>query len=147
MPSCYLGAALFSSFFFSSRFVFPCTRRQRVTVQPFLGAPPAWQTDDDSSSSSSRSIISDSGSANHHGHRHHNGAPPVVELEYDTLVYACGVQASGFGVKGVLEHCYFLKEVHGVVIRCLYNFVANARWDLLSLPPLLAIHCDFQKSA
>ena len=42
---------------------------------------------------------------------------PLVTLEYDTLVYACGVQAAGAGggagrgagVPGVAEHCYFLK--------------------------------------
>jgi NADH dehydrogenase FAD-containing subunit len=73
-----------------------------VTVQPFLGAPPAWQTDDGNNSF----ISSDSSGSSHR----HNGVAPV-ELEYDTLVYACGVQASGFGVKGVQEHCYFLKEV------------------------------------
>lgn len=33
------------------------------------------------------------------------------ELEYDTLVYAAGAGVNTFGIKGVKEHCYFLKQV------------------------------------
>jgi len=32
-------------------------------------------------------------------------------LPYDTLVFACGVQSSTFGVPGVAEHCKFVKEI------------------------------------
>lgn len=35
----------------------------------------------------------------------------TVELEYDMLVYAAGARVGTFGVKGVEENCYFLKEV------------------------------------
>ena len=34
-----------------------------------------------------------------------------LSLEYDTLVYACGVTAARSKVPGVSEYCYFLKEV------------------------------------
>jgi NADH dehydrogenase FAD-containing subunit len=33
------------------------------------------------------------------------------ELEYDTLVYAAGAGVNTFGIKGVKEHCFFLKQV------------------------------------
>lgn len=38
-------------------------------------------------------------------------SPSVLRLEYDTLVYSCGVQSSTFGVPGADEHCFFLKEI------------------------------------
>ncbi|CAM9502307.1 unnamed protein product [Phaeothamnion confervicola] len=39
------------------------------------------------------------------------GETVTVELDYDTLVYAGGAKVGTFGIKGVEEHCYILKEV------------------------------------
>ena len=33
------------------------------------------------------------------------------DLSYDTLVYAAGAGVNTFGIAGVKEHCYFLKQV------------------------------------
>ena len=33
------------------------------------------------------------------------------ELAYDTLVYAVGAGVNTFGIKGVQENCFFLKQV------------------------------------
>jgi len=32
-------------------------------------------------------------------------------VPYDTLIFSPGVKSSSFGIKGVYEHCYFLKEI------------------------------------
>jgi NADH dehydrogenase FAD-containing subunit len=32
-------------------------------------------------------------------------------MPYDYLLYAVGAESATFGVPGVREHCYFLKEV------------------------------------
>eukprot|EP00752_Nemacystus_decipiens_P005671 g5132.t1 len=39
-------------------------------------------------------------------------ARPLMELSYDKLVYAVGTQTGTFGVPGVREHCYMLKEAN-----------------------------------
>lgn len=38
----------------------------------------------------------------------------VFEIPYDYLVYAVGSKVGDFGIPGVREHCYFLKEVDDV---------------------------------
>ncbi|GMH07369.1 hypothetical protein Nepgr_009209 [Nepenthes gracilis] len=38
--------------------------------------------------------------------------PWKFRVSYDKLVIACGAQASTFGIRGVLEHAIFLREVH-----------------------------------
>ncbi|CAM9618636.1 unnamed protein product, partial [Hapterophycus canaliculatus] len=39
-------------------------------------------------------------------------AKPLMELSYDKLVYAVGTKTGTFGVPGVREHCYMLKEAN-----------------------------------
>jgi NADH dehydrogenase FAD-containing subunit len=36
---------------------------------------------------------------------------PIFEVPYDRLVIACGARSNTFGIKGVAEHAYFLKEI------------------------------------
>ena len=40
-----------------------------------------------------------------------SSSPTPFNVTYDTLVFACGVQVSGFGVPGVDQHTHFLKEI------------------------------------
>lgn len=48
-----------------------------------------------------------------------SGQPSEFELEYDTLVMAIGEQPATFGVRGVQEHCFFMKVPHvSLVHRC-----------------------------
>ena len=39
------------------------------------------------------------------------GTPETFELAYDHLILACGATPSTFGIPGVREHAFFLKEV------------------------------------
>jgi NADH:ubiquinone reductase (non-electrogenic) len=34
-----------------------------------------------------------------------------LQVQYDTLVVAVGEQPASFGVPGVREHCFFMKEI------------------------------------
>lgn len=38
--------------------------------------------------------------------------PWDFKISYDKLVIASGAEASTFGIKGVIEHAIFLREVH-----------------------------------
>eukprot|EP00882_Tetradesmus_deserticola_P001020 GHRQ01001105.1.p1 GENE.GHRQ01001105.1~~GHRQ01001105.1.p1 ORF type:complete len:649 (+),score=345.14 GHRQ01001105.1:241-2187(+) len=44
-----------------------------------------------------------------------DGRRPQFEIEYDMVVVAVGEQPATFGVPGVAEHCYFMKEVGDTV--------------------------------
>ncbi|KAK9915294.1 hypothetical protein WJX75_007230 [Coccomyxa subellipsoidea] len=44
-----------------------------------------------------------------------NGRKPQFEVAYDAVVIAIGEQTATFGVPGVTEHCYFLKEISDAV--------------------------------
>ncbi|KIZ07869.1 NADH dehydrogenase [Monoraphidium neglectum] len=44
-----------------------------------------------------------------------DGRRPEFEVEYDTLVVAVGEQPSTFGVPGVAEHAFFMKEITDAV--------------------------------
>ena len=56
------------------------------------------------------------------------------DVQYDTLVAAVGAQTNTFGIKGVAEHCEFLKEIeHARVIRKkLLNCFERANFPNLS---------------
>lgn len=58
-----------------------------------------------------------------------------LELDYDRLVVAVGAQISTFGVPGVSEHCYFLKEIEDA--RRIRKAIVSA-FDKASLPNLSA---------
>ena len=47
--------------------------------------------------------------------KNENGESDSFLVPYDYLVYAVGAQSGTFGVKGVKEHCYFLKEIPDAV--------------------------------
>ncbi len=47
-----------------------------------------------------------------------DGRHPVFEVPYDILVVAVGEQPATFGVKGVKEYCFFMKEVRVCVCVC-----------------------------
>lgn len=38
--------------------------------------------------------------------------PWKFKVAYDKLVFACGAEASTFGIRGVTDHAIFLREVH-----------------------------------
>jgi len=38
--------------------------------------------------------------------------PWKFKVAYDKLVFACGAEASTFGIHGVTDHAIFLREVH-----------------------------------
>ena len=40
---------------------------------------------------------------------------PRSQVPYDLLVVAVGEQPATFGVPGVSEHCYFMKEINDTV--------------------------------
>lgn len=74
-------------------------------------------------------------------------------VPYDYLVYAVGAQSGTFGVKGVKEHCYFLKEIPDAMElrtalvdtfeRVSHSFVMSLSIVMISLcdtPPLYIIH-------
>ncbi|CAL8468561.1 g8101 [Coccomyxa elongata] len=44
-----------------------------------------------------------------------NGRKPQFEVAYDAVVVSVGEQTATFGVPGVMEHCYFLKEINDAV--------------------------------
>jgi NADH:ubiquinone reductase (non-electrogenic) len=44
-----------------------------------------------------------------------DGRRPEFEIEYDTLVVAVGEQPATFGVPGVAEHAFFMKEITDAV--------------------------------
>ena len=52
-------------------------------------------------------------------------------MKYDYLVYAAGAQVADFGVKGVREHCCFIKEIDDV--KKIKNTILNT-FEYASLP-------------
>ena len=56
------------------------------------------------------------------------GEPESFKLTYDHLLLACGGRSNTFGIKGVHEHAYFLKDIgdsrkiRGRVIECPFFF-------------------------
>ncbi|PNW83287.1 hypothetical protein CHLRE_05g232200v5 [Chlamydomonas reinhardtii] len=60
-----------------------------------------------------------------------DGRRPQFEIQYDKAVVAVGEQPATFGVKGVKEHCFFMKEVSDAV--ALRKRIAE-KFELASLP-------------
>lgn len=60
-----------------------------------------------------------------------DGRRPCFEIQYDVAVVAVGEQPATFGVPGVREHCYFMKEVTDAV--SLRKRIAE-KFELASLP-------------
>ncbi|GLC47157.1 hypothetical protein PLESTB_001387100 [Pleodorina starrii] len=60
-----------------------------------------------------------------------DGRRPQFEIQYDKAVVAVGEQPATFGVPGVREHCFFMKEIGDAV--GLRNRIAE-KFELASLP-------------
>ncbi|CAM9093564.1 unnamed protein product [Ascophyllum nodosum] len=58
-----------------------------------------------------------------HGGVDPDSARPLMELSYDKLVYAIGTKTGTFGVPGVREYCYMLKEAQDA--RLLRSAIVN----------------------
>ncbi|KAG2429690.1 hypothetical protein HYH02_013948 [Chlamydomonas schloesseri] len=62
---------------------------------------------------------------------HTDGRRPQFEIQYDKAVVAVGEQPATFGVPGVREHCFFMKEVSDAV--ALRKRIAE-KFELAALP-------------
>ncbi|EFJ45820.1 hypothetical protein VOLCADRAFT_105834 [Volvox carteri f. nagariensis] len=60
-----------------------------------------------------------------------DGRRPQFEIQYDKAVVAVGEQPATFGVPGVKEHCFFMKEISDAV--ALRSRIAE-KFELASLP-------------